>query len=167
LSEEGNIDGGLALIRTHWLSSSSAWHCRRPASIHPLPPLAPVQHRRRDLRQVPLEVMCVRTSVLPSFCALFDFFPVGIAMIVQPRRRRSNSPHPQAILIPTGGTPRPPRSRIPSRPFQGGPQTRPQPRRETRRRPQPLSPSSPPSSSSSSSSTRLPPRCRPRASVDP
>jgi hypothetical protein len=44
------------------------------------------QHRRCNLRHVrrPLEVACVRTSVLPSFYALFDFFPVGIAMIIQP-----------------------------------------------------------------------------------
>jgi hypothetical protein len=71
------------------------------------------QHRRRDSRHVrrPLKVACVRTSVLPSFYALFDFFPVKIAMIVQPRRRRSDSPHPRPIPIPTGGTPRPTRGR--------------------------------------------------------
>jgi hypothetical protein len=69
------------------------------------------QHRRRDSRHVrrPLEVACMRTSVLPSFYALFIFFPVGIAMILQPRRRRSDSPHPRPIPIPTGGTTRPPR----------------------------------------------------------
>jgi hypothetical protein len=80
------------------------------------------QHRRRDSRHVrrPLEVVCVRMSVLPSFYALFNFFKVGIEMIVQPRRRRSDSPHPRPIPIPTGGTPRPPRDRIPPSPFQGG-----------------------------------------------
>ncbi len=69
------------------------------------------QHRRRDLRHVlcPLKVACVRTSILPSFYALFDFFPVGITMIVQPCHRRSDSPHPRPIPIPTGGMPRPPR----------------------------------------------------------
>jgi hypothetical protein len=69
------------------------------------------QHRRRDSRHVrrPLEVACVRTSVLPSFYALFDISPVGIAMILQPRCWRSDSPHPWPILIPTGGTPRSPR----------------------------------------------------------
>jgi hypothetical protein len=69
------------------------------------------QHRRRDSRHVrcPLEVACVHTSFLPSFYALFDFSPVGITMIVQPRRWRSDSPHPRPIPIPTGGTPRPPR----------------------------------------------------------
>ncbi len=49
-------DGGPASIRARGLSSSSARRHRRPASIHPLPPLAPLQHRRRDLRHVPLEV---------------------------------------------------------------------------------------------------------------
>jgi hypothetical protein len=87
-------DGDPVSIRARGLSSSSARRHRRPASIHHLPPLAPLQHRRRDLRHVrrPLEVACVRTSVLPSFYALFDFFPVGIPIIVQPRRRRSDSP---------------------------------------------------------------------------
>jgi hypothetical protein len=71
------------------------------------------QHRRRDSRHVqrPLKVACMRTSVLPSFYALFDFSPVGIAMILQPCHRRSNSPHPRPIPIPMGGTPRPPRGR--------------------------------------------------------
>jgi hypothetical protein len=32
-----------------------------------------------------------------------DFSPVGIAMMVQPHCRRSDSPHPRAIPIPTGG----------------------------------------------------------------
>ncbi len=42
------------------------------------------QHRQHDSRHIrrPLEVACVRMSVLPSFYALFDFSPVGIAMIV-------------------------------------------------------------------------------------
>ncbi len=99
------------------------------------------KHRRRDSRRVrrPLEVACVRTSVLPSFYALFDFSPVGIAMIVKPRRRRSDSPHPRPIPIPTGGTPRPPRDRIRPSPFRGGTRTRPRPRRASPRRPQSLS----------------------------
>jgi hypothetical protein len=61
------------------------------------------QHRRRNSRHIlrPLEVACVRTSVLPSFYALYDFFPVGIPMIVQPRRRRSDSP--PADPDPDGG----------------------------------------------------------------
>jgi hypothetical protein len=98
------------------------------------------QHRRRDSRHVrrPLEVACMRTSVLPSFYALFDFSPVGIAMIVQPRCRRSDSPHPRPIPIPMGGTPRPPRGQIPPSPFRGG------------TRHQSLSSSSSPPSSSSS-----------------
>jgi hypothetical protein len=100
---------------------SLSWAQRRgrPASIHPLPPSAPWQHRRRDSRHVrrPLKVACVRTSVLPFFYALFDFPPVRIAMIVQPRRQRSDSPHPWTIPIPTGGTPQPPKGQIPPQPF--------------------------------------------------
>jgi hypothetical protein len=46
---------------------------------------------------------CVRTSVLPSFYALFDFFHVGIAMILQPYRWRSDSSHPRLNPIPTWG----------------------------------------------------------------
>jgi hypothetical protein len=96
------------------------------------------QHRRRDSCHVqrPLEVACMHTSVLPSFYALFDFFPVGIAMIVQPRHWRSDSSHPRPISIPTGGTPQPPRDRILPSPFRGGTQTRPQPRWASPRRPQ-------------------------------
>jgi hypothetical protein len=56
---------------------------------------------------------CVRTSVLPSFYDLFDFFPVGIGMIVQPHCQRSDSPHTRPIPIPTGGAPQPPRGQIP------------------------------------------------------
>jgi hypothetical protein len=41
-------------------------------------------------------------------------------MIVRPRCWRYDSPHPQPIPIPTGGTPRPPRCRISPRPFRGG-----------------------------------------------
>jgi hypothetical protein len=54
-------DGGPASIRACGLSLSLARCHGRPASIHPLPPLAPLQHRRRDLRHVrrPLEVSCV------------------------------------------------------------------------------------------------------------
>jgi hypothetical protein len=109
-------------------------------------------HRRRDSRHVrrPLKVACMRTSFLPSFYALFNFFPVGIAMIVQPRCWRSESPYPRPIPIPTGGTLRPPRGRIPPSPFRGGTRTRPRRRRASPRCPQSLlSSSSPPSSSSS------------------
>jgi hypothetical protein len=76
-----------------------------------------------------------RPSSPPLLLSLFDFFPAGIAMIVRPRCRRSDSPHPQPIPIPTRGTPRPPRSRISPRPFRGGPRTRPRPHRASRRRP--------------------------------
>ncbi len=98
-------DGGPASISAGGLSSSSARRHERPASIHPLPPSAPRQHRRRNSRHVrrPLEVACVRTSVFPSFYAPFEFFPVGIAMNVQPRRWRSESPHPRPIPIPMRG----------------------------------------------------------------
>jgi hypothetical protein len=69
------------------------------------------QHRWCDSHHVrcPLEVACMCTSVFPSFYALFDFFPIGIMMIVQPRCCRSDSPHPRPIPIPMGGTPRSPR----------------------------------------------------------
>ncbi len=120
-------------------------------SIHPLPPLATWQHRRHNLHHVqpPLKAACVHTFILPSFYALFDFFFVGIVMIVQPRRWRSDSPQPRPIPILTGGTPGPLRGRIPPRPFRGGPRTRPRPRRASRRCP-PLSLLSLPPSSSSS-----------------
>ncbi len=44
----------------------------------------------------------------PLFLCTLRFFPVWIAMIVRPRRLRSDSPHPWPIPIPTptGGTPR-------------------------------------------------------------
>jgi hypothetical protein len=94
-------------------------HCRPGiknvfASLHLLPLLAPQQHRWCDLCHVqrPLEVECMRTSVLPSFYALLYFFPVGITMIDQPCHRRSGFPHPRPIQIPTGGTPQPPRRQI-------------------------------------------------------
>jgi hypothetical protein len=114
-----NNDGSPASIHVRGLSSLSARRQGRPPSIHPLPPSSPWQHRRRDLRHVRclLEVACMRTSVLPSFYALFDFFPVRIAMIVQPRCRRSNLPHPRPILIPQEGTPPTPRRQIPPHPF--------------------------------------------------
>jgi hypothetical protein len=56
----------------------------------------------------------------PSYYALVDFFLLGITMIVRPRHWRSDSPYPWPILVPMGGTPRPPRGRIPPCPFQGG-----------------------------------------------
>jgi hypothetical protein len=70
------------------------------------------QHRRKDSCHVqrPLKVVCMRTSVLPSFYALFNFSPIGIAMIIQPRCWRSDSPHPWLIpILMGGGTPQPPR----------------------------------------------------------
>jgi hypothetical protein len=72
-------DSGPASIHASGLSSSWAQRRGRPASIYPLPSSAPRQNRRRDLCNVrrPLEVACVRTSVLPSFYALFDFSPSG------------------------------------------------------------------------------------------
>jgi hypothetical protein len=120
-------DGGLASIHARGLSSLSAWLQGRPALIPPFPLSAPRQHRLRNLRHVrrPLEVACVCTSVLPSFYEPLRFFPVGIAMINQPCRRRSDSPHPWPIPIPTRGTPRPLRGQILPHPFRGGPQTRP------------------------------------------
>jgi hypothetical protein len=167
------VNNSQASIHARGLSSLSARHQGRSVLIHPLPPPAPRQHRRRDSRHVrrPLEVARVNTSVLPSFYALFVLFRVGITMILQPCCWRSDSRHPRLNPIPTGGTPQPPRGQIPPRPFRGGPQTRPQPLRKSRRRPQSsslssLSPSLPPLSSSSSL-TGLPPRRCPRVSVDP
>ncbi len=92
-----------------------------PSLRRPLGRIGDAIHATYDARSK--SRACVRTSVLPSFHALFDFSPVGIAMIVQPRRRRSGSHHPRPIPIPTGGSPRPPRGRIPPRPFRGGPRT--------------------------------------------
>ncbi len=103
----------------------------------------------------PLEIACVRTSVLPSSYALFGISPGRITMIVQLRCQRSNSPHPWPIPIPTGGTPQPPRGQIPPCPFQGRPQTRPRPRRASRQRPQSSSSLSSPSSSSSAVSNPI------------
>jgi hypothetical protein len=154
-----DVDDGQALIHVRGLSSLSARHQGRPASIHPLPLSAPWQHRRRDLHHVrcPLKVSCMRTSVLPSFYALFNCFHVGIAMILQPCCWLSDSPHAWPNPIPMGGAPQPQRGRMPPRPFQG-PQTCPQPRRESRQRLQSLLSSSlPPPLSSSSSSTGLSP----------
>jgi hypothetical protein len=87
-------DGGPTLILACGLSLLSARRQGQSASIHPLPPSASWQHRRCDLHHVqcPLEVACVRITILPSFYALFDFFPIGIAMIVQPHCWHSNSP---------------------------------------------------------------------------
>jgi hypothetical protein len=61
------------------------------------------QYRWRNSRHIqrPLKVACVRTSVLPFFYALFNFFPVRIAMIVQPCHWRSDSP--PADPDPNGG----------------------------------------------------------------
>jgi hypothetical protein len=117
------VNDGQASIHARGLSSSSARHRGRPASIHPLPPSAPRQYRRRDSRHVrrPLEVACVRTSVLPSFYALFDFFRVGIAMILHPCRWRSDSPHPRPNPIPKGGGRRNPGvAKFRLVPFEGG-----------------------------------------------
>jgi hypothetical protein len=63
------------------------------------------QHRQRDLCHVrcPLKVACMRTSILPSFYALFDFHPVEIAMTVQPRCWRSDSPQTPANPDPNRG----------------------------------------------------------------
>jgi hypothetical protein len=91
---------------------------------------------------------CVRPSSPPSMPSSI-FPPVGFARIVQPRRQRSNSPHPRPVPILRGGTPQPPRGRIPPRPFRGGARTCPRPCRASRRHPQSSSSSSLPSSSSS------------------
>jgi hypothetical protein len=97
-----NNDGSPALIRAHGLSSSLARCHRQPALIHPLPPLAPLQHRRRDLCHVQclLKVTCMCLSVLPSFNALFDFVP---------RRNCDDRPAPLLAfqLPPPPGNPNP------------------------------------------------------------
>jgi hypothetical protein len=62
-----NDNGGLAPIHARGQSSSPARRLERPASIHPLHPLASRQNRRCNSCHVqcPLEVACVRAYVCP------------------------------------------------------------------------------------------------------
>ncbi len=115
------VNNGQVSIHMRRLSSLLARHQRQPTSIHPLPPLAPWQHRQRNSRHVqcPLKVACVCTSVLPSFYTLFDFFPIGIAMILQPSCWRPNSPHPRPNLILMGGRRNPQGAQFRLVPFEG------------------------------------------------
>jgi hypothetical protein len=96
-------NGSLALIHAHGQSSLLALFQGRSVLIHPLPLSASQRLEGRKLRHVRC-LLKVVTSILPSFYALINFFPVGIAMIVWPRRQHLGSPHPWPILILSGGT---------------------------------------------------------------
>jgi hypothetical protein len=91
-----------ALIHACGQSSSLARRQGRSTSIHPLPPSASQRHWGCKSRHVQRSLK-VATSVLPSFYALINFPPIGIAMIVRPRRWRLGSPPPPADPDPIGG----------------------------------------------------------------